>query len=105
MEKVDEKTEDTKRSFQLRVRKDGKTEQAKKDIELKIRKSLLEKLRGLKQKRSFQLRVRKDMPGALKRAQNFQLRVRKRDGEDHLGEERKDEVKKSFQVWQQAYFL
>ena len=102
---MDEKTEDTKRSFQLRVRKDGKTEQAKNDIELKIRKSLLEKLRGLKQqrKRSFQLRVRKDMPGALKRAQNFQLRVRKRDGEDHLGEERKDEVKKSFQVWQQAY--
>ena len=104
---MDEKTEDTKRSFQLRVRKDGKTEQAKKDIELKIRKSLLEKLRGLKQqqKRSFQLRVRKDMPGALKRAQNFQLRVRKRDGEDHLGEEVKDEVKRSFQVWQQVYFL
>ena len=72
---MDEKTEDTKRSFQLRVRKDGKTEQAKKDIELKIRKSLLEKLRGLKQqKRSFQLRVRKDMPGALKRAQNFHKR-------------------------------
>ena len=102
---MDEKTEDTKRSFQLRVGKDGKTEQAKKDIELKIRKSLLEKLRGLKQKRSFQLRVRKDMPGALKRAQNFQLRVRKRDGEDHLGEAVKDEVKRSFQVWQKAYFL
>ena len=101
---MDEKTEDTKRSFQLRVRKDGKTEQAKKDIELKIRKSLLEKLKQ-QQKRSFQLRVRKDMPGALKRAQNFQLRVRKRDGEDHLGEEVKDEVKRSFQVWQQAYFL
>ena len=101
---MDEKTEDTKRSFQLRVRKDGKTEQAKKDMELKIRKSLIEKLKQ-QQKRSFQLRVRKDMPGALKRAQNFQLRVRKRDGEDHLGEEVKDEVKRSFQVWQQAYFL
>ena len=101
---MDEKTEDTKRSFQLRVRKDGKTEQAKKDMELKIRKSLIEKLKQ-QQKRSFQLRVRKDMPGALKRAQNFQLRVRKRDGDDHLGEEVKDEVKRSFQVWQQAYFL
>ena len=101
---MDEKTEDTKRSFQLRVRKDGKTEQAKKDIELKIRKSLLEKLKQ-QQKRSFQLRVRKDMPGALKRAQNFQLRVRKRDGDEHLGEEVKDEVKRSFQVWQQACFL